>query len=132
MMHFLDFSLIYAHLSRNFVAAICALFPQIFWDWKVKSTDFFTFRMYASVWILSNREHSEYLTFYVVRDVLCPSLNMNSQIVESWQGKFSVYKRTEPINNICLLEQKQVKESNFLIIWRVDINAYYQYINTST
>ena len=47
MMHFLDFSLIYAHLSRNFVVVIYALFPQNFLDWKVKSADFFTYRMYA-------------------------------------------------------------------------------------
>ena len=47
MMHFLDFSLIYAHVSQNFVVAIYALFPQIFWDWKVESADFFAFRMYA-------------------------------------------------------------------------------------
>ena len=47
MMHLLDFSLIYAHLSQNFVVAIYALFPQIFWDWKVESADFFTFRMYG-------------------------------------------------------------------------------------
>ena len=38
-------ALIYAHLSRNFVVAICAVFPQIFGDFKVKPTDFFTFRM---------------------------------------------------------------------------------------
>ena len=46
MMHFLDFWLIYALLPQNFVVAIYALFQQIFWDWKVESADFFTFRMY--------------------------------------------------------------------------------------
>ena len=43
------FLLTYAHLSQNFVVAIYALFPQIFSDQKVKSADFFTFRMYASI-----------------------------------------------------------------------------------
>ena len=31
----------------NFFVAIYALFPQIFWDWKAKSADFYTFRMYV-------------------------------------------------------------------------------------
>ena len=44
---FLDFWLIYALLSQNFVVAIYALFPQIFLDWKAESADFFAFRMYA-------------------------------------------------------------------------------------
>ena len=48
MMHFSDFWLNYALLSQNVVVAIYAIFPQIFWDWKVKSADFYTFRMYAS------------------------------------------------------------------------------------
>ena len=82
-----------------------------------------------SVWISWNRGHSEYIHFYVVGDFFCPSLNMNSQIVESWQGKFSVYKKIEPINNICMLEQKQVKESNFLILWLVDINVLKHLLN---
>ena len=41
-----------------------------------------------------------------VRDVLCLSLSTNSQTVESRQGKFSVFKTMDPINYICLLEQK--------------------------
>ena len=40
-------SMIYALLTWNFVVRIYALFPQIFLDWKVKSADFFTYRMYA-------------------------------------------------------------------------------------
>ena len=47
IMHFLDFWLIYAHLSQNIVVAICALFSEDFLDWKVESADFFTFRMYG-------------------------------------------------------------------------------------
>ena len=39
--------MIYALLSRFFFVAIYALFPQIFWDWKSESADFYTFRMYA-------------------------------------------------------------------------------------
>ena len=50
MMHFLDFWLIKALLSQNVVVAIYALFPQIFWDWKVESADFFAFRMYDWGW----------------------------------------------------------------------------------
>ena len=38
--------LIYALLSRNFIVAFYARFPQIFWDWKADSADFCTFRMY--------------------------------------------------------------------------------------
>ena len=38
--------MIYAPLSQNIVVKIYALFPQMFWDWKVDSAAFFTFRMY--------------------------------------------------------------------------------------
>ena len=38
--------MIYSLLSRNFAVRIYALFPQIFLDWKAKSADFYTFRMY--------------------------------------------------------------------------------------
>ena len=44
---FLNFLLIYALLWRNFIVAIYALFPQIFWDWKGLSADFYIFRMYG-------------------------------------------------------------------------------------
>ena len=39
--------IIYALLSRNFVVAIYALFPQNFGDWKSGFADWVTFRMYA-------------------------------------------------------------------------------------
>ena len=57
MMHFLDFWLIYARLSQNVVVAIYALFPQISWDWKVESADFFAFRMYERGWSFSNQHN---------------------------------------------------------------------------
>ena len=41
--------MIYALLSQNFAVRIYALFPQIFGDWNVESADFFTFRMYGSM-----------------------------------------------------------------------------------
>ena len=40
-------SMIYALLTRNFVVRIYAIFPQIFLDWKAKSSDIFTFWMYG-------------------------------------------------------------------------------------
>ena len=39
--------MIYVPLSQNIVVKIYALFPQMFWDWKADSANFFTFRMYG-------------------------------------------------------------------------------------
>ena len=39
--------MIYAPLSQNIAVKISALFPQMFWDWKADSANFFTFRMYV-------------------------------------------------------------------------------------
>ena len=39
--------MIYAFLLQNFALRIYSLFPQIFGDWKVRSADIFTFRMYG-------------------------------------------------------------------------------------
>ena len=41
--------MIYSLLSRNFAVRIYALYPQIFLDWKAKSADFYTFRMYGYI-----------------------------------------------------------------------------------
>ena len=43
-----DILLIFAFVLQNFIVAIYALFPQIFWDWKAESANFCTFRMYVS------------------------------------------------------------------------------------
>ena len=44
--------MIYVYLSWKFVVAIYALFPPIFLAWKVDSANLFTFRMYASMYIV--------------------------------------------------------------------------------
>ena len=108
---------------------------------KVKQNIFF-WELFSDIWVLvtyreyktkhrslifSNQDTVILRTFWILWicsmfNVLCLSLSM-TQIVESWHGKFSVYKKMETINNICLLEQKQGNDKDWVILWLVDINV---------
>ena len=61
---------------RNFAVRIYALFPQIFGDWKVESTDFFTFRMYrcrcesVNVWKCALGSSSQHLFNQLILQLL--------------------------------------------------------------
>ena len=45
MMHFVRFDW-FTHFCCKMLSSRFTPFPQFFWDWKVESADFFTFRMY--------------------------------------------------------------------------------------
>ena len=68
--------MIHALLSRNFAVRVYALFPQIFWDRRAKSADFYTFRMYA--WPISCSLDTHRVTFLtVLSKLLSPVLTWN-------------------------------------------------------